>query len=117
MHIGRRRRRPWQWPMSGNRTSDLLQLAGVPSSNRAAADWLSKAIVGARSFHSIAKERPLAADHNERLADIEATAKKLTKQIERLTPAPSVLACVLAFDRFRACSSRPGRGPRGDIGP
>src|SRR5262245_1047075 len=88
MHIGRRRRRAWQWPMSGNRTSDLLQLAGVPASNRAAADWLSKAIVGARSFHSIAKERPLAADHNERLADIEATAKKLTKQIERLRRHP-----------------------------
>jgi hypothetical protein len=74
--------------MTENRTSNLLQLAGVPSSNERAAAWLSEAIVGARSFYRIARERPLAADHNELLADIAATAKKLTTRIERLRRHP-----------------------------
>jgi hypothetical protein len=63
-------------PMSEDKTSDLLQLAGVPSSDRKAAAWLREAIAGARSSHKIAKERPLAVNHNELLADIETTARK-----------------------------------------
>jgi len=74
--------------MSENRTRELLELAGVPSSDEKAAAWLRDAIKGARSFHKIAKERPLAADHNLLLADVEATAKKLTKRIERLRRHP-----------------------------
>ena len=74
--------------MSKNKTSDLLQLAGVPLSDKKAAAWLSEAIVGARSFYKIARERPLAADHNELLADIAATAKKPTTRIERLRRHP-----------------------------
>jgi hypothetical protein len=74
--------------LTENRTPDLLQLAGVHPSDKRAAAWLREAIEGARSFYRIARERPLAADHNELLADIEATAKELTKRIERLRRHP-----------------------------
>ena len=74
--------------MTDDRTQLLLQLAGVPPSDKKAVAWLSQAIEGARSYYRIAKERPLAADHNELLADIEATAKELTKRIERLRRHP-----------------------------
>jgi hypothetical protein len=74
--------------LTANRTQDLLQLAGVPPSDEIAAAWLSEAIEGARSICRIAKARLLAADHNARLADIEAPAKKLIKQIERLRRHP-----------------------------
>jgi hypothetical protein len=74
--------------LTENSTPDLLQLAGVPPSDKMAAAWLSEAIKGARSFYRIAEERPLAADHNELLADIETTAKELTKRIERLRRHP-----------------------------
>lgn len=50
--------------------------------------WLSEAIEGARSFYRIAKERPLPADHNALLADIEKSAKELIKRIERLRRHP-----------------------------
>ena len=51
--------------------------------------WLSDAIEGARFNLSAAKKRPLAADHNALLADIEASAKKLIKGITRLRRHPA----------------------------
>src|SRR5262249_60941326 len=63
---------------------ELLRLAGVPPSNRKAMAWLNDAIDQARSRYRVAKQRPLPADHNALLADIDKSAKKLTKQIERL---------------------------------
>src|SRR5262249_47992918 len=63
---------------------ELLRLAGVPPSNRKAVAWLNDAIDQARSRYRVAKQRPLPADHNALLADIDKSAKKLTKQIERL---------------------------------
>lgn len=66
----------------------LLQLAGVPTSERKAAGWLREAIIGARSSYEAAHARPLPADHNALLADIEKSAKELTKRIERLRRHP-----------------------------
>jgi hypothetical protein len=66
----------------------LLQLAGVSQSERKAAGWLREAIVGARSSYEAAENRPLPVDHNALLADIEKSAKKLTKRIERLRRHP-----------------------------
>ena len=51
--------------------------------------WLSDAIEGARFTYRHAKKPPLAADHNELLADIEASAKKLIKGITRLRRHPA----------------------------
>ena len=75
--------------MTENSIPHLLKLAGVPSSDKAAVDWLSKAIAGARYNYAAAKERPLSADHNELLAEIEKSAKKLIKGIERLRRHPA----------------------------
>jgi len=61
---------------------DLLKLAGIPPSDNAAAAWLSSAIAGAQ--HSFAAgARPLPADHNALLADIEKSAKELNERIVR----------------------------------
>jgi hypothetical protein len=67
---------------------ELLRVAGVSPSNTKAAAWLGDAIEGAASFYRIAKQRPLVADHNARLADIEKSAKELIKRIERLRRHP-----------------------------
>jgi hypothetical protein len=67
---------------------DLLRLAGVPPSDKKATAWLSEAIEGARSSYRAANKRPLAADHNELLADIEKSAKELSKRIRRLGRHP-----------------------------
>lgn len=67
---------------------ELLRLAGVPPSNRKAVAWLNDAIDQARSRYRVAKRKPLPADHNALLADIDKSAKKLTKQIERLRRHP-----------------------------
>jgi hypothetical protein len=75
--------------LSENSIPQLLKLAGVPSSDKAAMDWLNQAIAGARHNYTAAKQRPLAADHNERLVDIEKSAKKLIKGIERLRRHPA----------------------------
>ena len=40
--------------------------------------------MGAQSSYRAAKQRPLPADHNALLAEIEKSAKALTKQFERL---------------------------------
>ena len=66
----------------------LLKLAGISTSHKEAVAWLSDAIEGARFTYRI-KKRPLAADHNALLADIEKSAKKLIKGIERLRRHPS----------------------------
>ena len=67
---------------------ELLRLAGVPPSNRKAVAWLNDAIDQARSRYRVAKQRPLPADHNALLVDIDKSAKKLTKQIARLRLHP-----------------------------
>jgi hypothetical protein len=74
--------------LSENSIPSLLKLAGVPSSDKAAAAWLRDAIEGARSSYRAAKQRPLSADHNELLADIEKSAKQLIQRIERLRRYP-----------------------------
>ena len=72
-----------------NNIMHLLQLAGVSPSERKAAGWLREAIVGAQSSYQAAQKRPLPADHNALLADIEKSAKELTKRIERLRRHPA----------------------------
>lgn len=75
--------------MAGNQIRELLQLADVTPSDKKATDWLSKAIEGARHNYESAKKRPLPADHNALLIDIEKSAKKLIKRIERLRRHPT----------------------------
>jgi hypothetical protein len=68
---------------------ELLRLAGVPPSDKkAAAAWLSNAIDLAQSIYRATKQRPVPVDHNALLADIEKSAKALTKRIERLRRHP-----------------------------
>ena len=74
--------------LAENRIRELLQLAGVPASDKKAAAWLKAAIAGAKENYQAAQERPLSADHNAMLADIEVAAKKLTKRLERLRQHP-----------------------------
>jgi hypothetical protein len=74
--------------LAENRIRELLQLAGVPASDKKAAAWLNAAIAGAKDNYRAAQERPLSADHNAMLADIEVAARKLTKRLERLRRHP-----------------------------
>jgi hypothetical protein len=74
--------------LADDKIRELLRLAGVPPSDEEAARWLSKAIVGARQNYKAAQNRLLPADHNALLVDIEKTAKRLTKRIERLRQKP-----------------------------
>ena len=67
---------------------ELLRLAGVPPSDKKAAAWLSDAIELAQSIDRAVKQRPLPVDHNDLLADIEKSAKELTKRIQRLRRHP-----------------------------
>jgi hypothetical protein len=68
---------------------ELLRLAGVaPSDKKAAEAWLSDAVKLARSMYRATKQQPLPVDHNAPLADIEKSAKALTKRIERLRRRP-----------------------------
>ena len=62
-------------------------------------DWLSKAIEAARHNYAAAKQRPLPADHNALLADIEKSTKKLTQRLKRLRRYP---AAQYAFWRSKA---------------
>jgi len=62
----------------------LLQVAGISPSNNNAAAWLRQTLEGARSSYKVAKERPIAADYNTLLEDIEKSAKELIDRIERL---------------------------------
>jgi hypothetical protein len=75
-------------PLTENNIRQLLQLAGSPPSDEKAAAWLNEAIQGARTILRAAAQRPLPADHNDLLADIEKSAKELTKRIQRLRRHP-----------------------------
>jgi hypothetical protein len=67
---------------------ELLRLAEVLSSDKMATAWLSDAIEAARRDDK-AIEKPLPADHNALLADIEKSAKMLIKRLLRLRRYPS----------------------------
>lgn len=67
--------------------SHLLQLAGVSPSERQAAAWLREAVAGAQP-NPRAVERPRPIDHNAPLVDIEKSARKLARQLERLRRKP-----------------------------
>jgi len=62
----------------------LLELAGICSSDEEAKSWLEHALVAAQNSNRIAKKRPLWADQKELLSDIEKTARKLTRQLQQL---------------------------------
>ena len=64
-------------------------MAGVQSSDQKAVAWLWEVVEGAKHSYRAAKKRPLAIDHNTLLADVEATAKKLIKQLDRLHRYPA----------------------------
>jgi hypothetical protein len=68
---------------------DLLKLAGVRPSDKAAAAWLSEAVTGARRSFEAVKGRPLPADHNALLIDLEKSAKELNKRVKRLRRHPA----------------------------
>jgi hypothetical protein len=69
--------------------NDLLQLAGTsPSDKRTAGAWLRDALATAEFSNRVAKQRPLPADHNDLLADIEKKAKELDKRLQRLRTQP-----------------------------
>jgi len=73
--------------LSENKIPHLLKLADVSPTDRKAAAWLSQALEGAQPNNRAVK-RPLATEHNALLTDIEKTAKRLIKQIERLRRFP-----------------------------
>jgi len=66
---------------------ELLRLAGVPPSDKEATAWLSDAINAGRR-NDKAVERPLPADHNSLLIDVEKSAEELIKRLERLRRYP-----------------------------
>ena len=68
--------------MADNVLQQLLQFAGIPASDKKATAWLSNALDGVRRTDRAGK-RPLPADHNALLTDIEKSAKKLIKHLER----------------------------------
>ena len=74
--------------MGDNQIKVLLQIAGVPPSNKRATAWLGEAIKSARYDFQAAKKRPLPADHNAILIDIEKSATQLAKRLERLRRNP-----------------------------
>jgi hypothetical protein len=68
---------------------ELLRLAGVSPSDKKAAAWLSNAIDGVRRRDDkVTEKRPLPADHNALLTDIEKSAKELIERLERLRRYP-----------------------------
>jgi hypothetical protein len=67
---------------------ELLRLAGVRPSDGEAAAWLSGAIKALRRDDKAVVERPLPADHNALLTDIEKFAKTLIERLERLRRYP-----------------------------
>ena len=74
--------------MADDRIRELLRLAGVPPSDKKAAAWLSSSIKGVRRNGKPPEKRPLPADHNALLTDIEKSAKELIKRLERLRRYP-----------------------------
>jgi hypothetical protein len=69
-------------------TRRLLRLADIPQSDQKAAAWLTAALVGARGSDRAARQRPLVADHNDRLATLAKSAKTLRLQLQRLQAQP-----------------------------
>jgi hypothetical protein len=74
-------------------------------------DWLRAAIEGARGSYHAGKNRPLARDHNDLLADIGKGAKELVERIERLRRQPVTW---LAFWHCRVFG--PVHGDRVEVG-
>ena len=75
--------------MTEHEIKDLLRLAGTSSSDKkAAVAWLRDALATAEFSNRVAKQRPLPADHNDLLADIEKKAKELDKRLQRLRNRP-----------------------------
>ena len=75
--------------MTEHEIKDLLRLAGTsPSDKKAAVAWLRDALATAEFSNRVAKQRPLPADHNDLLADIEKKAKELDKRLQRLRNRP-----------------------------
>ena len=87
-------RGPEREPVNETILRDLLQLAGIPPSDKKAAKWLEEAVQGARSVRRLAKKRPLPADHNDHLVKVSKRAKDLIKELERLRLQP------LCWDAF-----------------
>jgi hypothetical protein len=71
----------------------LLELAGVPPSDEAAAAWLSNALEAVRP-HPLAERRPAAADRNALLEGVQKSAQTLIKRMEQLRRQP---ICWYAF--------------------
>src|SRR5262249_6440817 len=74
-------------PRVATEIKQLLELAHVPSSDKRARSWLETALDAARVSER-AVQRPLPADHNDRLADVAKKAKALAKQLQRLRRHP-----------------------------
>jgi hypothetical protein len=74
--------------LADERIRELLQLAGVPPSDKKAAAWLSSAIKGLRRDDKSHVKRPLPADHNALLIEIKKSAKTLIQRLERLRQYP-----------------------------
>ncbi len=70
-------------------TGNLLRLAGVSPTDKKAAAWLNDAFESARARYQAGKRRPLSADHNALLADIQKKAGELTERLERLRRHPA----------------------------
>jgi hypothetical protein len=75
--------------LADSRIRELLRLAGVQPSDEKAVAWLSSAVKALRRDDKAVVKRPLPADHNALLANIEKSAKKLIIQLERLRRHPS----------------------------
>ena len=71
--------------MADDGIPELLRLAGLRPSDKEAAAWLSNAVEGLkRPDDKAPQKKPLPADHNALLTDIEKSAKELIERLERL---------------------------------
>ena len=75
--------------MADDGIPELLRLAGLRPSDKEAAAWLSNAVEGLkRPDDKAPQKKPLPADHNALLTDIEKSAKELIERLERLRKNP-----------------------------
>ena len=72
---------------TGEEIKLLMQLAGVPLSNKPAVSWLQHALITAHRQHQPTK-RLASAEHNDKLEDIGKTARRLLKQLRGLRSRP-----------------------------
>ena len=70
--------------MANQEIKELIQLAGVPPSDNEAVAWLEEALGSAEFSNRVANQRPVPADHNDLLADIEKKANDLDRRLRRL---------------------------------